>query len=430
MLPAVIPALLTPALPTPALLARALLAPLLAAALAGPLASQAPATNKLEFGNWWLDPAYLYFPNFTGSSGTGGNVAGDGLFKVFPAALFEQSSDIHITGFKLTAQLDPADTTGPPAFLVPPSVQFYRTTTLVRPTGATYETIDFTQPVGPLYAPTPFDRIIIPSVGQWVYERVFAANASQVLSVPARVNGVRSGIAMLVLAPPGELQGPNSRGLVLAGTFQERHLAPGADSYSGSFDAATGTLAFFGELGQPSARTELAFGLRLADPTLQLFGSSAGGFAGDPNGWETFAGPGAYATDLDNGGFFGLYAQGSQFDTGAAPTHQVLPFIVATSEAGPTADFDAAGVPLRIAPGQIGLATVLVNSGVFGYLGSYVAGSSAGFRNPQPGAWASPRLSVPANAALIGVSLWFQGLVVDGSLLPVAATNCVRLTVR
>jgi len=109
--------------------------------------------NRLDFSNWYLQAQPIAFPNY---HNPGGNVAGDGMFKVFPAKCSS----------RIATSRSPASTSATKSMLVPmtfvrqvnlPAVQFYRTQLLVSG-GQTYETIDFSQPVGPEYAPNRTSR--------------------------------------------------------------------------------------------------------------------------------------------------------------------------------------------------------------------------------------------------------------------------------
>ena len=68
--------------------------------------------------------------------------------------------------------------------------------------------------------------------------------------------------------------------------------------------------------------------------------------------------------------------------------------------------------------------------GLFGPLVRYRARGVAGFDEDQLGVYASPHVTVPPSPSLFGGVLWIQGLVVDGRLEPVDATNVVRMTLR
>lgn len=379
--------------------------------------------NKIEFRNYWLQGA-VEFPGFRSPAG---NRDGDGLFQVLPAELLDRGSAHQVSGYKITFRIHAGYTGSFPILATVPGVQFYRTR-VVALGGQEYETLDPGQPVGPRYPPV---NVALATNADWEVEVRFAPGASnplhrQLLSVPAEVGGRRAGLAMLVLAPPGQRAAANVPGVVLLQTFQERHLGPGRPSHSGSLDSATGAIAMFGQFGQPSATGELAVGFRFADPTLQLQASTAGGLNPDPNGWETYAGPGAYAGDLaSRGGFLGLYVQATHLSGGWA-----IPLLVGQGAAGPTATLPVAGVPIRFTPGQEGLATLFFQSGVYGRLGPYRAASGAGFAVDQPGVWTSGRLAVPAGPGLLGLDLWLQSLLLGPDLAPRGATNSLRLSLR
>jgi hypothetical protein len=217
-------------------------------------------------------------------------------------------------------------------------------------------------------------------------------------------------------------------------SFAERHLAPGQPSWSGSYSAADGTIRMYGTTGMPSATGELYASLRFAEPTLQLAGTSAGGLVPDPQGFETQLGPGAYATDLASRlvpGSLRLFVQAVQFDPrGAAPTHLAFPFVVAQGAGGPTATIPFGAVPMRVDPAGLGVASLLVDAGMFGPLDRLPAATTGGFDLDQAGVWNSAPLGVAPNRSLVGLDLWLQVLLTTTGLAPVHATNVVRLSLR
>jgi hypothetical protein len=406
--------------------------PWLCALAAAPLAAQAFPHNKLEFSNWYLEDRQELFPNYLAA---GGNVAGDGLFKVLPAELLERAGDHRISGYAVGLSIDDAYTGVFPVLVELPALQLHRTR-IATSGGKSYETIDLTRPVGPRFDPI---QIVLPADNAWVVEVAFDPNASDpklrsLLSVPALVNGQRAGLATLLLARPGEKRAPATPGIVLQASFDERHLAPGRDSYSGSYDAARDVVRMYGQTGAPSATGELYAMLRFANPTLQLFASTAGGVANDPQQFETHLGPGAYATDLatrSGAGFLGLFAQAEQFHVATGPpTHRIWPLLVATSAAGPDTTLALGGADLRVRLGELGFADFLIAQGFGGPLQRYAAKGSVGFDQDQLGAYASPRWPIGPDPALVGIDLWIQGLITTDALVPVDATNAVRLTIR
>lgn len=400
---------------------------LLALALAAaPIAGQTFAYNKVEFGNWWISAREDLFPNYLTA---GGNVAGDGLFKVFPSELLQRGDDLRITGYSLVVSIDDAYTGAFPVTVEVPAVQFYRTRTLTLG-GATYEVPDVTRPVGPRYAPI---QVQLPADNSWQFDVQFAPgntnpDTRSALVVP---RSGAAGLALMVLGAVGQRRGATTPGLVLQSTFGERHLAPGRAAYSGSFSAATGAVAMFGTSGMPSATGELYVGLRLDAPTLQLAGPSAGGLSPDPQRFETQLGPGAYATDLASrrvASSVRWLVQAEQFDPrGAAPTHLAFPFLVAVGATGPTTSVAVGGVSLLLDPANLALASVFIDAGLVGQLDRLTAGGPAGFDVDQLGAWASPSVAVPNTPAALGLYLWLQALITTTGLTPVAATNAVRL---
>jgi len=380
--------------------------------------------NRLDFSNWYLQAQPIAFPNY---HNPGGNVAGDGMFKVFPAEVFEQDRDIQITGFHFSYEVDASF---PMTFVRQvnlPAVQFYRTQLLVSG-GQTYETIDFSQPVGPEYAPNrdfPATNLVA------LYDKHFGAPLAlppfdQALVMPSRVNGQRTGVAIFLKATPGDLPTALRPTIQLESSFDERHIAPGHPSYSGTFNAATQVLAQFGQSGQPSATGELAVGLYLGTPTLQVYGSAAGGF-NDPQHFETHLGPGAYSNDLaTTSGTIGLFVQAQP----RSATSLVWPLLVSRGIAGPTTSLGlplGAPIPtsaLRYTPGQV--AQLLPPAPI----GDYQPGGFAGFREVQTSAYASPPVFFPAAPVLVGLDFWMQAVIVAPGFVPADATNAVRVTCR
>ncbi len=407
---------------------RLLLAPIVA--LASPLPAQTFAYNKVEFGNWWLDAREDVFPNYVSASG---NRVGDGLFKVFPGEILERGANHRISGYQVVLSVDDAFTGTFPVQVEVPAVQFYRTqlTTLA---GVTYEVPDLSQPVGPRYDAIP---VSLASDSAWVFEVRFAPTNTNprtraLLESPPVVGAQRRGLAMVAIGKTGDRRAATVPGVVLQSSFNERHFAPGRASYSGSVDGATGTLRMFGTSGMPSATGELAFALRLQDPTLQLAGPSAGGVANDPQRFETELGVGAYATDLASrltAGHLRLVVQGEQFDPGTGPpTHLAFPFVVAVGALGPTTTVGLGPAALRFDPASLGIASVLVDAGFLGGLRRIGAASGVGFDLDQRGIWNSAPLPIARNAALVGAQLWIQALITTTSMTVVTSTNAVRLS--
>jgi hypothetical protein len=388
------------------------------------------AYNKVEFGNWWIADREDLFPNYATPAG---NVAGDALFKVFPGEVFERAEPHRLSGYQIAISIDDAYTGPFPVEVALPAMQLYRTR-FVTLAGTEYEVPDLAQPVGPRFDPVP---ITIPSDNAWVVEVRFHPSNSNprtrgLLALEPAAGAPRRGVAVMVLGRPGDRRAPNVPGVVLQSSFAERHLPPGRASHSGSYDATTGTLRMFGTTGMPSATGELYVGLRFHGPTLQLAGSSAGGFVGDPQNFETQLGPGAYATDLGRRltpGDVRFYVQAEQFDPGAAPpTHVAFPFIVALGGGGPSVSVPFGPAPLRLDPAALGIASLLADAGLSGPLVRLRAASGAGFDADQLGVFNSVPLRVAPSAALVGRQLWVQALVTTVGFVPVASTNVVRLT--
>ena len=101
------------------------------------------AHNKLEHGNRFLTDTELLFPNYLK---TGGNVAGDALFKVLPREVLERQEAHQLSGYRLALSVDNAYTGQLPKDVKLPALQLYYTTVLKLPAndpnGKTYEVPD------------------------------------------------------------------------------------------------------------------------------------------------------------------------------------------------------------------------------------------------------------------------------------------------
>jgi hypothetical protein len=397
--------------------------------------AQAPsAYNKLEFHNRFLSAQELLFPNYLG---TAGNVDGDGLFKVVPPEVLERSGNHLLSGYRLGLALDGAYTGSLPGAIRMPGMQLYYTKVArlpaSDPNGKLYDVPDLQKKVGP-----QFDPLILrlPTKGAWTVEVEFDTTKTnsklrQLLTIPARVNGQTQGLAMMFLGFPGETRSATRPSVVLRPSFAEKHFVPAArESYSGSYDQSTKTLAMHGMKGQPSATGEVFGTLRFQNPTLNLFGASAGGGTGPE---ETRMGPGAYANDLGSrrlAGDFGLFVQAQQYHA-QNPTHTAVPVIVATSKAGPDRDLPLApSAVLRLNLQELELFDLFLGAGVFGRLGLLKAKGPAGFAQDQRGAWSSQRLVVPPDRALVGRYFWIQAVILDEKMQVVDMTNAVRMAVQ
>ncbi len=400
--------------------------------------AQAPsAYNKLEFHNRLLSSKELLFPNYLGSMG---NIDGDGLFKVVPPEVLERSGNHLISGYRLGLAIDQAYTGGFPGPIRVPRMQLYYTKVARLPAtgsgGKLYEVPDLQKKVGP-----EFDPLILrlATKGAWFVEVEFDTSQSNsklrnLLTIPARVNGQTQGLAMMFLGFPGEKRTTTLPWVVLRPSFGEKHFVPGArETYSGSFNQTTKAVAVHGTTGQPSATGEVFGALRFQNPTLNLFGSAAGGGSGKE---ETRMGPGAYANDLGSrrvAGDFGLFIQAQQYHA-TNPTHTAVPLIVATSKAGPDQDLvlsaTSPNAVLRVNLKELQLFDAVLGAGLLGKLSTYTAKGPAGFARDQQGAWSSPRIKVPPDKTLVGRYFWIQAAILDANMNVVDATNAVRMTVQ
>jgi hypothetical protein len=401
--------------------------------LATPLLAQARFFhNKLEHTNFWIADREDLFPNYLT---TGGNVAGDALWKVLPREILERANDHQVSGYKIAISVDNTFTGTFPRIVRLPALQMTRTR-IQSLGGQDHEVPDLSQPVGPLYDPI---TIFLQQDNSWVVEVLFDPNLinpkhNRLQPVPGLVNGQRAGLALVILGTAGDRRSPATPGIVLQASHAERHYLPGRPSYSGSYNAATQTLSVYGQPNQPSATGEIYAALRFQTPTLQIFSDSSGGVVDDPQGWETHLGPGAYATDLATRvrpGFFGLYLQGVQYHNPTGPpTHRAFPFVVSLSPNGPTANLPLGNVTMRVDPAALGSANFLVSAGLHGSLALYPKQGQAGWDEDQPGVYASPRVRIVPDPALIGLTLWVQGFITDNALNFVDTTNVVRLVLN
>jgi hypothetical protein len=400
-----------------------LLFPFAALFLGAAAVSQSPAHNKIEFGNWWVTQREDLWPNYRSN---GGNVAGDGLFKIYPQALLERGAAHRISGYALGVSVDDGYQGTYPVTVDPPDVVLYRTQRVTQG-GKTFEIPDLAGgPIGPVLD-TP--AVSLTSDDFWLVEVKFTS--SNLITVPAQVNGQTTGLCMMLLAPAGARQADRKAWPVCFPSDAELHRAPGYDAYSGSYNAQTNQILMYGQTGAPSNTGELFAQLRFDNATLQLRSDSSGGFRNDPNGFETHLGPGAYDTDLaSRGGWLGLYVQSERHEAAPVPTHLCLPLIVSTRFDPVFASTTIDSAVLRLDQGFLNLVDFWLGVGAVGPIARYGKASGAGFDQDQTGVYASPKLSWPKGVGA-GAVFWTQAVVLDLTTFRlVEATNVVRFTAR
>ncbi len=398
------------------------------------LRAQRPfAHNRLEFSNRLLTDRDDVFPH---QATAGGVKLGDALFKVLPPEISERHGAHRISGYRMAVAVQRGFQGFFPSPVKLPSVQVFRTK--VAKLGGTvlgfkdYDVPDFLAPATGVFDSIGID---LPTAGAHTVQVEMDSAASdpklrQLISVPGLVQGRRSGLAIVLRGIQGESSlSPFLPTAVMRPSYLERHIAPGRDSYSGSFTAATGKTAMYGMLGQPSPRGELYLSLLFDNPVLSVFGSSAGGLA--THVAETGMGPGAFSTDIATGqgtatvGFFG---QAEQFH--AAPgRYAFIPAIVSRGPAGPSMSLPFGSAMLRIDPTVNHLAA-LFNLGFWGMLSDYRAGGVAGFVRDKRGCWASAPLIIQSNPVLKNSLVWVQAIVIDLKGGSVETSNVVRLVLN
>lgn len=403
-------------------------------ALGAALSAQRPfAHNRLEFSNRVLTDRDDEFPN----QGTiGGVQAGDGLFKILPASILGRQDDHRISGYRLAVAVQRGFQGGFPARVALPSMQVYRTKeqTLGGPVLGfkEYDVVDLTNPATGIFDSIAID---LPQAGAYTIqvEMDQASNDPKrrnLISVPGLVNGKRAALAILLRGIAGESSlfqfMPTA---VLRPSYLERHIAPGRDSYSGSYEHATGAIEMYGMLGQPSPRGEIYTSLLFDNPTLSILGTCAGGKPSDPA--ETRMGPGAYDTDIATGQrttSTGFFVHAEQFHS-TSGSYGLVPLIVSLNPTGPDSELRVGNASIRIDHSTARLGAFFA-MGYWGPLITYTAGGSAGFVQDKQGAWAMPGVVVKPDPAMKGQSAWLQGIVVGplGDFL--ATTNVVRLTLN
>ena len=252
----------------------------------------------------------------------------------------------------------------------------------------------------------------------------------QLVTVPGLVAGKRAALGMVLRGRTGEsTRNRFQPAAVLRPSYLERHIAPGRDSYSGSYTHATGEFAMYGMLHQPSPRGELYVSLLYDNPTLSMFGSSAGGHPTDAA--ETRMGPGAFDTDVATGRKVtevGFFAHAEQYDSGSTG-YAMIPLLVAMGPVGPVISQSLGSTTLRLDPTSSRLDR-LFHLGYWGNLGAYSGSGAVGFVRDKRGVWVSNVLPIPPDPAMKGGFAWLQGVVVGGPGALLESTNVVRFSIN
>ncbi|MCA8955435.1 MAG: hypothetical protein KDC87_05140 [Planctomycetes bacterium] len=406
-----------------------------AAALPASAAAQtAFAHNRLDFSNRILTDRDDLFP---GQGTTTGAKAGDGLFKVLPAEITERGEDHRVSGYRMAVAVHRKYDSFFPARVRVPELRLYRTK-VVKLGGPVlgvkeYEALDITQPLSGTFGAISLD---FSAAGAHLVQVEMDPNASdpmlkQLLKVPSTVNNARAGVAVMVLSNDGEsLTNTKVPALVMVPSYEERHLAPGRDSYSGSYVKATDTLEMYGMLGTPSPRGELYLSLLFDNPTLTMYGTSSGGLP--TNSVETTMGPGAFATDIATSRLpndVGFFVHAASYASKTPQQFATVPMVVSFQANGPSSTLNLGGAKLRVDSPVVDLGT-LFRVGAWGFLGPYAKQGIAGFAVDLDGAWASNRFLQQPNAALKGQTFWVQAVVADVQANFLDATNVVRVTLN
>ena len=405
-----------------------------ALALATGLSAQSPfAHNRLEFSNRLLTDRDDVFPNQATPLGT---QAGDALFKIFPATITERHGNHRVSGYRTAIALQRGFQGFLPARVSIPSVQVYRTKveTLGGPIlgRKEYDVVDFSTPVTGVFDSIHVD---LPGMGAYTVQVEMDPAASdpklrQLVSIPGLVGANRAAFAVVLRGTPGQSSlSPFQPTAVMRPSYLERHIAPGRDSYSGSYTASTGEIAMYGMMGQPSPRGELYVSLLFDNPTMSMFASSAGGHPS--HSAETRMGPGAFDTDAATGRkvtVTGFFAHAEQFDR-AGGGYAMIPLIVAMGPRGPVVSQSLGSAILRLDPSTSRLDR-LFHLGYWGNLAAYTSGGVVGFARDKRGVWVSRVIPIPPDPAIKGGFAWLQGVVVGGPGALLESTNVVRFSLN
>lgn len=400
--------------------------------LGADLSAQRPfAHNRLEFSNRLLTDRDDVFPNQPTATGTR---SGDALFKVLPAEILGRHEDHRVSGYRLAIALQKAYAAFLPARVKVPSMQLYRTE--VKRLGSPvlgfkdYDVVNLALPVTGTFDSFNVD---LPTKGAYIIQVEMDPTSTdpklqKLVPVPARVGGKRAALAIVLRGIAGESSQSQFRPTaVLRPSYLERHIGPGRDSYSGSYEKASDTIRMYGMLNQPSPRGEIYASLLFDNPTLTLYGTSAGGQQSQAA--ETMMGPGVFDSDLATGqkvARVGFFAQAQQFHSSPG-THDIIPMIVSLDAAGPFLSQQLGATMIRIDPNSSRL-PVMFNLGYWGRLSTYTAGGVAGFVSDKSGAWASSEITVRPSSVMLGQVAWLQGVVIQVGGTFVDTTNVVRLT--
>ena len=392
-------------------------------ATVAPAQTTKPAYSRLDFGNAYRIDRELRWPN-----AADGNVDGDLAYKAFPKEVLARHKTIRVSGVRVSYTVDKSYRGSFPAFPTFPVIAFYPLVE-AKVGGSTYDVPDLGRKAARTI-PAPFQQAL--RTGISAYEIRFDPSAVDPrfrvpIDLPARDSkGNLQGWAVALMAPPGQKQGDGKANFACVQSFGEVHRASARRSYSGMYDAKAKRFVPFGT-SAISNIGELAIELLLDAPTLQLYSSAAGGLRNDPTNRETYKGPGAYYSGLASSvvpAWFGLYAQWEGHDLDGTVA---LPFVMG---AGSTQPKSALTIDLAVMlndPALIFGRTMFLDAGLAGPFAQYKKNGVAGHASDQSGVFVTPRLAFPRNAALAGVRLWMQVLVVNTSLRFPAASNLVLL---
>ena len=357
---------------------------------------QAPAENTLRFHNERLWTSVVEFPSFR----SGGNAAGDRVFKIFPEDLFLGATP----GLDLSAWTIP--------------VRFYEAANNPRLPDGEWRKLSFNagqnrwepdlSPGGLLLSYTGA-QFTFPAAGEYTVTYRFANNATQ--SLPVRPNGV----AFCLLATPGEgvasCAGTPTAGVHVFLSSRERYPFPSQGAWSGFYKATPPTLGLYdGSVTQcaPLPAGELFCDLRFTTPLAVDRNQSA--WAYGPNPLPRDEGVGALFNNLATLGGQLAFRFDDRVHAAPAPRYLVLPLL---NSARPTA-----ATPL---PGGASLYLSLADP-----LLLFLPTVGAAAMLDAAGTAEIPPVVIPQDPALYGASLYCAAVVIDVATLALSATTTVR----
>jgi hypothetical protein len=357
---------------------------------------QAPAENTVRFHNERLWSTVVEFPSFR----SGGNVAGDRVFKIYPEdLLLSGQSSLNLS-----------------AWTVP--VRFYEAANNPRLPDGEWRKLVFNSGQGrwePDLTPAGLQlaytgaTFTFPAAGEYLVTYRFPGSGSRPLQV--RPNG----FAFCLLATPGEgvanCTATPTAGVHLFLSSRERYPFPSQSSWSGFYRAGSATLGLHdGTATQcaPLPAGELFTDMRFVEAVAANRNQSAWAFG--PNPLPRDEGVGALYTNLATLGGQLAFRFDDRAKASAAPRYVVLPLLNGVRPTMATPLPGGASLYLSLVdPLLLFLPTV----GVIAALDLQGTGES------RP-------VQIPQDASLYGAELFTAGLVIDLLTATLSTTTTVR----